>query len=62
MDMLFKGKNKVFNNQVRHFLTRVAPMVFIAITHLNLAHANNDSIAFNTDVLDIQDRTNISFN
>ncbi|MEX6209249.1 FimD/PapC N-terminal domain-containing protein [Providencia huaxiensis] len=62
MALLFKSKNKVFNNSVSYFLTPVATMVFIAIAQLNLANANNDSIEFNTDVLDIQDRENISLN
>lgn len=60
MALLLKRKNKVSNNSVSYFLTPVATMVFIAIAQINLANANNDSIEFNTDVLDLQDRGNIS--
>ena len=56
MALRLKSKNKVFNNSVSYFLTPVATMVFIAIAHINLANANNDSIEFNTDVLDLQDK------
>lgn len=62
MALLLKSKNKVSNNSVSYFLTPVAAMVFIAIAHINLANANNDSIEFNTDVLDLQDKSNISLN
>lgn len=62
MALRLKSKNKVFNNSVSYFLTPVATMVFIAIAHINLANANNDSIEFNTDVLDLQDKSNISLN
>ncbi|WP_273746767.1 hypothetical protein, partial [Morganella morganii] len=62
MALLLKSKNKVSNNSVSYFLTPIATMVFIAIAHINLANANNDSIEFNTDVLDLQDKSNISLN
>lgn len=60
MALSLKSKNKVSNNSVSYFLTPVATMVFFAIAHINFANANNDSIEFNTDILDIQDKSNIS--
>ncbi|WP_369308853.1 outer membrane usher protein [Providencia rettgeri] len=60
MALLLKSKNKVSHNSVSYFLTPVATMVFLAIAHINLANADNDSIEFNTDILDLQDKGNIS--
>ncbi len=59
MALLSKSKNKVFPNSVSYFLTPVAAMVLIAIAHIHVANANQD-IEFNTDILDLQDRENIS--
>ena len=59
MALLFKSKNKVSPNSVNKFLTPVATMVLLAISHVNLAIANQ-GIEFNTDILDLKDRQNIS--
>ncbi len=59
MALLSKSKNKVSPNSVNKFLTPVAMMVLFAISHVNLAIANQ-GVEFNTDILDLQDRQNIS--
>ena len=59
MTLLSNNKNKVFPNSVNLFLTPVALMVYLTLTHINLANANQD-IEFNTDILDLQDKQNIS--
>ncbi|MGJ3353980.1 outer membrane usher protein [Providencia sp. Je.9.19] len=58
MTLLLNKKNKVFTDSARYIFNPLALMVIIAITQNQYTFANTN-IEFNTDILDVHDRSNI---